>query len=80
MGTLLLDNKLEKGGEMLKEEWTILDLEAINPSLCSGKVFFSYSKTLTNADWDANVLEPNVDIVIDIMVDMASEVIKLLLW
>ena len=40
---------------------------------------FSYFKTLIDAGWDANVLEPNVDIVIDIMVDMASDVIKLLL-
>ena len=38
---------------------------------------FSYSKTLTNAGWDANVLKPNV---INIVVDIASDVIKLLLW
>ena len=40
---------------------------------------FSYSKMLINAGWDANVLEPNVDIVIEIVVDIASDVIELLL-
>ena len=42
--------------------------------------YFCYSKTLIDAGWDASVLEPNVKIVVDIVVGIASDVIKLLLW
>jgi len=41
---------------------------------------FVVPKKLIDAGWDAGVLEPNAYIVVDIVVDIASDVIKLLLW
>jgi len=42
--------------------------------------YFCCCKKLVDAGWDTKVLEPNAHIVVDIVVDIAFDVIKLLLW